>query len=68
VLAGPVLGIKKPGRHRPGLHSRMVELMRKTANSRDFSEQGNHSIQLDTCIVQATNSWFVIIGLLEKTD
>lgn len=44
----------------------MVELMRKTANSRDFSEQGNHSIQLDTCIVQATNNWFVIVGLLDK--
>lgn len=47
-------------------NSPMVELMRKTANSRDFSEQGNHSIQLDTCIVQATNNWFVIVGLLEK--
>lgn len=68
MLAGPVLGIKKPGRHRPGLHSRMVELMRETANSREFSERDNHAIQLDTCIVQATNSWFVIVGLLENNN
>lgn len=46
----------------------MVELMRETANSREFSERDNHAIQLDTCIVQATNSWFVIVGLLENNS
>lgn len=63
---------KKKAEHpcyqRCSTNSLMVELMRETANSREFSERDNHAIQLDTCIVQATNSWFVIVGLLENNN
>lgn len=44
--------------------SRLVELMRKTANSTSTANRA--AIQLDTCIVRVSKNWFVVVGTCQK--
>ncbi|MDO4437561.1 MAG: hypothetical protein Q4B77_06410 [Coriobacteriaceae bacterium] len=45
----------------------LVELMRKTVNSSRLASQRSSEIHLDTCVVQASNNWFVLIGTYKKS-